>query len=210
MNYSKLAKYETMAHREGMLQRFKETSFWDYSESRGYHTYSPWGYFYDLLKKSVGKNAQEVFNKIKSNPHYKNNHFFKRECNLLIKACTNRVHLRTGYYDPWTNTDFYVDTQGLLQDITQHPNYKEMEEKLKVIHAKEKLFRKSQLMVRRVHEHWTPDVIVVVDGVYYFAKERTSLTKYEEYRLKHFTAGTVYCTDLSLLSEKDLEYFELK
>lgn len=210
MNYSKLAKYETIAHREGMLQRFKETSFWDYSESRGYHTYSPWGYFYDLLKKSEGKDAKEVFNKIKTNPHYKHNHFFKRECDLLVKNCLKRVHLRDGFHDPYTDTDFYVDDQGLLQDIKQHPNYKEMEEKLKVIRSREKLRSQTQFMVKRVHEHWTPDIIVRVEGKYYYAEERSSLTKYEEYRLKFFKPGIVYCKNLSLLSKKDLEYYELK
>ena len=210
MNYSKLAKYETMAHREGMLQRFKETNFWDYSESCGYHTYSPWGYFVHLLDKSVGKNAQEIFNKIKANPHYKHNHFFKRECDSLIKGCTNRVHLCTGYSTPWTNTDFYVDCQGLLQDITQHPDYKEMEKKLKAIRSKDRLFRSSHYMVRRVHEHLTNDIIVKVKDKYYFAQEISILTKYEEYRLKHFKPGMVYCENLSLLSKKDLEYYELE
>lgn len=210
MNYSKLAKYETMAHREGMLQHIKEKDFWNYTESRGYYTYSPWGYFHTFLEKSIGKNAQEIFNKIKANPHYKNNYYFKKECNLLIKACTNRVHLRTGYYDPWTNTDFYVDYQGLLQDIKQHPNYKEMEEKLKVIRNKEHLLRSNQFMVKRVHEHLTKEIIVKIKDKYYYATERSPLTKYEEYRLTHFKPSMVYCQNLSLLSKKDLEHFELK
>ena len=71
MNYSKLAKYETMAHREGMLQHIKEKDFWNYTESRGYYTYSPWGYFHTFLEKSIGKNAQEIFNKIKSDGYEK-------------------------------------------------------------------------------------------------------------------------------------------
>lgn len=86
--YNKIKIIENKLSRKPITQRFKETSFWDYSERKSF-SHNPvfrhcYNYFDNLAYKYRGKNFSIVLTKIKKYSSYRHNNIFKRIMDQLI------------------------------------------------------------------------------------------------------------------------------
>ena len=122
----KLKQFEQMPQRESIHHRFKESSFWDFSDGlnwkddcNGYH------YFDRIIDKYVDKPFSHVIHKCRTHKSYNHRNGFKRQVNERIREYMRRPELKRYTYSgsPNYEGEYFVDMDGILRKIEDLPDY---------------------------------------------------------------------------------------
>ena len=123
---AKLKQFEQMPQRESIHHRFKESSFWDFSDGlswkddcNGYH------YFDRIIDKYIDKPFSHVIHKCRTHKSYNHRNGFKRQVNERIREYMRRPELKRYTYSGSSNYEgeYFVDMDGILRKIEDHPDY---------------------------------------------------------------------------------------
>ena len=123
---AKLKQFEQMPQRESIHHRFKESSFWDFCDGlswkddcNGYH------YFDRIIDKYVDKPFSHVIHKCRTHKSYNHRNGFKRQVNERIREYMRRPELKRYTYSgsPNYEGEYFVDMDGILRKIEDHPDY---------------------------------------------------------------------------------------
>ena len=169
---AKLEKLQQLPKRESITHRFKETNFWDYVESKSYHVDCDGYYYFNLiLEKSINKAFSYVIFKCRTHPSYKHCKSFKRQVDREINNLMQRPKVTWLPYPgrPSLLGEFYLDEEGIVRDIKEHPDYFIIPEKERILwrdyRDPTKILTSSKKMIRKI------------DGIHYFVNSFTE-TKY--------------------------------
>lgn len=123
---AKLKQFEQMPQRESIHHRFKESSFWDFCDGlswkddcNGYH------YFDRIIDKYIDKPFSHVIHKCRTHKSYNHRNGFKRQVNERIREYMRRPELKRYTYSgsPNYEGEYFVDMDGILRKIEDHPDY---------------------------------------------------------------------------------------
>ena len=123
---AKLKQFEQMPQRESIHHRFKESSFWDFSDGlswkddcNGYH------YFDRIIDKYIDKPFSHVIHKCRTHKSYNHRNGFKRQVNERIREYMRRPELKRYTYSgsPNYEGEYFVDMDGILRKIKDLPDY---------------------------------------------------------------------------------------
>ena len=123
---AKLKQFEQMPQRESIHHRFKESSFWDFSDGlswkddcNGYH------YFDRIIDKYIDKPFSHVIHKCRTHKSYNHRNGFKRQVNERIHEYMRRPELKRYPYSGSSNYEgeYFVDMDGILRKIEDLPDY---------------------------------------------------------------------------------------
>ena len=123
---AKLKQFEQMPQRESIHHRFKESSFWDFSDGlswkddcNGYH------YFDRIIDKYIDKPFSHVIHKCRTHKSYNHRNGFKRQVNERIREYMRRPELKRYTYSGSSNYEgeYFVDMDGILRKIKDLPDY---------------------------------------------------------------------------------------
>ena len=123
---AKLKQFEQMPQRESIHHRFKESSFWDFSDGlswkddcNGYH------YFDRIIDKYIDKPFSHVIHKCRTHKSYNHRNGFKRQVNERIREYMRRPELKRYTYSgsPNYEGEYFVDMDGILRKIEDLPDY---------------------------------------------------------------------------------------
>ena len=123
---AKLKQFEQMPQRESIHHRFKESSFWDFSDGlswkddcNGYH------YFDRIIDKYIDKPFSHVIHKCRTHKSYNHRNGFKRQVNERIREYMRRPELKRYTYSGSSNYEgeYFVDMDGILRKIEDLPDY---------------------------------------------------------------------------------------
>ena len=123
---AKLKQFEQMPQRESIHHRFKESSFWDFSDGlswrddcNGYH------YFDRIIDKYIDKPFSHVIHKCRTHKSYNHRNGFKRQVNERIREYMRRPELKRYTYSgsPNYEGEYFVDMDGILRKIEDHHDY---------------------------------------------------------------------------------------
>ena len=123
---AKLKQFEQMPQRESIHHRFKESSFWDFSDGlswkddcNGYH------YFDRIIDKYIDKPFSHVIHKCRTHKSYNHRNGFKRQVNERIHEYMRRPELKRYPYSGSSNYEgeYFVDMDGILRKIKDLPDY---------------------------------------------------------------------------------------
>lgn len=121
---NKVQKFETKQKRESIHFRFKESDFWDYSDSRAWRPCYGYHYFDTIISKYVNQPFACVIAKCRNHILYIKHKGFKDQVNRRIYELMNRPEDQSCYnYSTNFREEYYVDDNGILRDITTHPLY---------------------------------------------------------------------------------------
>lgn len=123
---SKVERLYNEPMRESIHYRFKESCFWDYSEGKGWKVECNGHQYFDrIIGKYVGKPFKYVVHKCRTHAAYKHCKGFKRQVNQEIRDVMQRPEMKCYTYPGSASLsgEYYVDMEGILRTIDQHPNY---------------------------------------------------------------------------------------
>lgn len=123
---SKIDKFVNEPIRESIHYRFKESCFWDYSEGKGWKVECNGHQYFDrIISKYVGKPFKHVIHKCRTHGSYKHCKGFKRQVDQEIRDVMKDPEMKCYTYPGSANLsgEYFVDMDGILRTIDQHPLY---------------------------------------------------------------------------------------
>lgn len=121
---SKVKKFQSKPQKESIRYHFKECNYWDYYEKHrdcpGYH------YFNTILEQYMNKPLSELIEKCRTHPLYFKHKGFKDQVNIKIRDLMQGPVM----YERYSGSNFweeeYVDFNGIIRPIKDHPEYREV------------------------------------------------------------------------------------
>ena len=123
---SKIDKFVDEPTRESIHYRFKESCFWDYSEGKGWKVECNGHQYFDrIISKYVDKPFKHVIHKCRTHDSYKHCKGFKRQVDQEIREVMKDPEMNSYTYPGSANLsgEYFVDMDGILRTIDQHPLY---------------------------------------------------------------------------------------
>lgn len=122
---SKLKIYQNKQLRECTGHLLRETDQWAYYDRRDFHPCPGYHYFNMILDKYVNKPFAHVIAKCRNHILYKKHKGFRQQVDIKIREQMKDPQRNAYYYfgRPTLEGEYYVDKQGILRDIKDHPDY---------------------------------------------------------------------------------------
>lgn len=160
---NKLNKLDKLPTKEKFRANWdKEDFYGDRYHNCANHYYGLGDNYYSrCVRANLGKHVKQVIFKLKNNSIYKHNHSFRKAVDFNIKKeLIDNVNI---YYFRWN--EFYVDENGFVQDIKNHPKFpkKQTYSKLPDSPEMQKLFEVTDGLT---------DNVIRENGIHYYITKK--------------------------------------
>lgn len=122
---SKLKVYQNKQLRESTGHLLRETDRWAYFDRHDFHPCPGYHYFDMIVDKYVNKPFSCVIAKCRNHVLYRKHKGFKQQVDRQIRKYLAEPARNAYYYfgQPTLDGEHYVDREGILRDIKDHPDY---------------------------------------------------------------------------------------
>lgn len=122
---NKLNTYQDKQLRECTGHLLRETDYWAYYDRYDYRPCPGYHYYDRIIDKYLNKPFAHVIAKCRNHILYKKHKGFKQQVDMRIRD-EMKEPMRNAYYyfgQPTLDGEHYVDKEGILRDIKDHPDY---------------------------------------------------------------------------------------